>query len=177
MPVDQRDQLWESTYDTYYEAYFQELFADDLVTVWRNIDESTKVIVAITATGSVVSGWALWQAKAGQIVWVIIAGFVAVVAIVHATLGVPAKLKDWGEVKHIFTALRIDLETFRHQMLIDPEFPLDEYKHKFKEYRDRYRDGMQRIQNDIFRTLRRANNIQSSLNERLADLIIEEQGV
>ena len=174
MPVDQREQLWEAVYDTYYEAYFQELFADDLVTIWRKIDEITKVCVAITATSSVVSGWVLWQTPTGYITWVVIAGIVAVLSIVHATLGVPAKLKDWGEVKQIYTALRVDLETLRHQMKIDTEFQLDEFKQKFINYRDRYRDGMQRIQNDMFRTLRRANKIQSSLNERLADLIIEE---
>ncbi len=168
MTVDPRDELWEAVYDTYYESYFQELLADDLVTVWRNIDEATKVLVALTASGSVASGWAVWKLGSGELLWAILSGFVAVVAIVHASLGVPAKLKDWSEVKHVFTSLRVSLETFRHEMSVNPEFPTDEFWESYAAHRAVYADGMLRIQNDVFRTSRRAAKVQRRLNERLA---------
>lgn len=173
MNIDPRDQLWETVFKTLYDTHYQELFADDLVTRWRNIDELTKVIVAFTTTGSVVVGWALWETQVGQFVWASIAGVAAILAIIHATLGVPTKLKDWGEVKQNFTALRIDLETFRYQMEIDSNFQLDEFKQKFNNYRSSYRDGMQHVQNDMFRTLRRAKKIQSYLNEQIKEMTAE----
>lgn len=172
MAVDQRDELWNAVYDTYYESYFQELLADDLVTLWRNVDEATKVLVALTATGSAVSGWAVWKLGYGQELWVLLSGFVAVIAIVHAALGVPVKLKDWGEVKRNFTSLRVNLETFRHRISVNHEFPIDEFWDLYEKRRQEYGDAMQRIENDLFRTDRRAERVQDKLNIRVASITV-----
>ena len=174
MAVDPRDKLWESAFDTYYASYYQELFADNLVSAWRNIDYITKLLVAFTATGSVATGWVLWKTSFGQIVWTIIAGVAAIIAIVHSTLGVPAKLNDWIEAKQTFTELRVDLETFRHQMGIDSQFPLVEFKQRFNDFRVRYGNGMRHIQNDLFRTGRKANKIQSQVDKYLEGIMIKE---
>lgn len=162
--MDPRDQLWQKAYDTFYDSYFQELFGDALTSRWRTIDEVAKLLVAATATGSVVSAWTLWGTPEGRIGWAVIAGAAAVMSIFHATLGVPAKLRDWTEVKQSFTTLRIDIETFRHNMAIDSAFDLAAYTSTYNKLRDRYRDAMARIQNDMFRTRRRAEKIQDYLD-------------
>lgn len=165
--MDVRDELWNQVYDTYYECFFQELFGDYLVSRWRSIDDVTKILVALTATGSVASVWALWETNVGKVVWAAIAGFASFVSIIHSALGVPSKLSNWVETKQIFTALRIDLETMRHNMAMDPGFDYEAYARLYNEMRERYRDGMTRIQNDWFRTYRRAVAIQEKqLNPR-----------
>lgn len=154
MIVDPRDQLWNAVYDTYYECYWREFVSDKVVNGWEIADLITKVLVAMTASGSAVAGWQLWNQPGFQELWAVLAGFAALVAIVHAALSIPRRLADWGEVKRIFASLRVDLETLRHRMEIDPEFSVEEFTQLYVEYRQRYKDGIQLIKNDILFTRR-----------------------
>ncbi len=72
-----RNELWKASFKTYYNAYFQELVAKLLVSRWQVLDGFTKVLVALTATGSVVSGWALWSEPYLKTVWGVLAGSAA----------------------------------------------------------------------------------------------------
>ena len=159
-----RDQLWNVVYDTYYESFFQELFADAIVSRWRAINDVANFAIALTASGSVASAWILWQTTPGKIAWGAIAGVAALLSIVQTSLGVPARLKDWTEMKQLFTGLRVDLETFRHQMTIDPDFDPASFSQVYNELRDRYRNGMTRVPNDLFRTKRCAESIQDAVD-------------
>ena len=58
MALDARDEVWNAAYDTYYSTYFEEMVCDVLLDRWQWLDEVTKVLVALTATGSAVTGWA-----------------------------------------------------------------------------------------------------------------------
>lgn len=150
---DPRDELWNGVFDTYYDAYYNEVLADKLISRWQYFDEITKVLVALTASGSAIAGWTLWSKPGFEFVWVLMAGAAAVLSIIHAALSVADRLKDAGEVRRAFACLRIDIETFRYRMRIDPEFGIDEFTKEFEEYRRRYSDCEQRIKNDIFRTM------------------------
>lgn len=171
MNSDPRDELWQVSFETYYDVYFQEMVADRLVGRWQRADEVTKLIVALTASGSAVSGWALWSEPHLKVLWAVFAGAAAAFSIGHSTLGVPARLKDLGELKRRFAGVRIDLETMRYAMRIDPEFPLDEFATKFGELRQKYADGFQLLKNDILETRRFDNAIQDELNRQLGDTI------
>ena len=61
MDTDPRDTLWTSAFDTYYDVYYEELVADEVNNRWQILDEVTKVLVALTASGSAISGWILWN--------------------------------------------------------------------------------------------------------------------
>jgi hypothetical protein len=171
--IDPRDQLWEATFETYYDTYFHELLEDTLINRWQRFDEATKVLVALTASGSAVSGWALWTNPGFKTIWTVLAGIAAVLAIVHATLGVPARLKDHGEIKRLFASLRTDLETFRYRMRIDPNFPIAEFTEQFMDHRTRFSNGVQLLKSDILRTNRLADRVRDQLNLQLADEIIQ----
>ncbi len=140
---------------------------DRIINRWQIVDELTKVLVALTASGSALSGWALWSNPQFKIIWVVLAGLGAILAIFHSTLGVPGRLKDWGECKRWFAMLRIDLETFRHRMTFNPEFSVNDFTDDFVEYRRRYGEGIQRIKNDILWTKSLEIKAQAELNERL----------
>lgn len=164
---DERDQLWKAVYETYYDTYFEEILSDKLISYWQLLDEGTKILVALTATGSAISGWTLWSTTGFKSVWIFLAGFTALLAILHSTLGVPNRLQDWGEIKRFFAVLRIDIESFRYRMTVNPNFAIDDSTKEFTEYRRRYGDGIQRLKNDILWTKRVEYKAQNDLNERL----------
>lgn len=167
MPIDPRDEIWKVTFETYYDAYYQELLSDRVIHRWQRFDEITKTLVAITASGSAISGWALWNDPEFKILWGGMAGFAALLGIIHTALHVPERLKDHGEIKRRSASLRADLETFRYRMRIDPDFPVDEFTREFVEYRKRFSNDLQLIKNDILLTMNLANKVQEQLNVRL----------
>jgi len=86
---DPRDEIWVASFDTLYDALYAEAVADKLIDRWQGVDQVTRALVAITASGSAVSGWALWSKPQFQSTWLIDSGVAALLAILHATLGVP----------------------------------------------------------------------------------------
>lgn len=167
MSFDPRDEIWNGAFEVYYDSYYEEIMADKIINRWQILDEFSKILVALTASGSALSGWALWSDPNFKIVWLLLAGLGAVFAILHSTLAVPGRLKDWGEIKRHFAALRIELETFRYQMKFDPEFPIDEFKRSFISHRKKYSEGIQRVKNDILWTKSLEFKSQAELNDRI----------
>jgi hypothetical protein len=167
MSHDPRDAIWEKSFETYYQAYFFETLADRLIDRWQMTDEITKVVVALTATGSAVAGWALWQHEDLKLVWALFAGVAAVISIIHAALGVPGKLKDWEDFKRTFVALRVKLETFRHRMEIDPNFSVEDFTNDYTSMREEFGELVPRQKNDILRTRALRVSVQRDLNKKL----------
>ena len=132
------DELWRATFYTYYDCFYNELVADRLIDRWQLVDDCTKVLVAITASTSALSGWALWSQPGYKVFWMTLAGLSALLAIVHTSLTVAHRLRDWGEIKRSFAGLRIELETLRFRMRFDFEATVKDFKNEFKEYRRRY---------------------------------------
>ena len=171
MAVDQRGVMWEKSFDTYYQCYFEELVADSLVYRWLILDDVTKVLVALTASGSAIAGWSLWSSDDFKWLWALLAGFGALLSVIHASLGVPSRVKQWEGLKRTFAKLRIEIETFRQRMAINPNFELDAFVKEYSLYRKRYGEAMQQLQGDIVRTRRFEEKIQDNLNEQIADQI------
>jgi len=176
MPVDRRDELWKAAYETWYFASYNHRIAETLLSRWQRIDDFTKVIVAITASGSAISGWALWNVAGFKMVWIVIAALGAVLSVVGGALGIPTRLKIWGESKADFLGLQMDLETFRYEMSFDPEFEVHAFAERFVECRKRFAAALQRIKNDVLSTSRLARKCQSELNEQLGYLTMDQKG-
>jgi CHAD domain-containing protein len=162
-----RDRLWESVYETHYYSSYHELSSEYLFARWQFLDELNKVIVAITASGSAIAGWALWSDPEYKNIWVFLAGLAALVSIVHSALGVPNKLREHSNTKRLFSSLRIDLETLRYQMEIFTDFDIREYNEEFLKLRKKYQEGVDGLPDDLLFTKCLAKKIQSSLNERI----------
>ena len=164
---EQRDRLWESVFDTYYDTYFEEIVADYVSNRWMLVDSTTKVLVAITGSGSAISGWALWNTPGFKFIWIILAGLGAILAIANTALGVPGRLNEWIESKQVFTSLRIDLETLRYLMKINPDFSTKDFTNRFIEHRQRFSDASQKVKNDLCKTSRLKNKAQRELDVRI----------
>lgn len=168
MPTDPRDELWLASFDTFYDSTYGEAMSDNLIDRWQKVDEVTRALVAITASTSAVSGWALWSNPQFHNGWLVISGIAALLAILHATLGVAGRIKDHAEDKRRFLGLRSDIETFRYEMRIDANFDINEFSKRFLEFRKRYSDAAQAVRNDIAATRRLAKATQAEVNRRLA---------
>ena len=166
----QRDQLWRVSVETFYKVYYAESLTNSLIKSWERWDTIAKCVIAITATSSAVSGWALWSLPKFRIAWSIFAGLGAVCAMLHPTLKVPERLRDLINVEQHLKGLRINLETFRHKMELNPNFAIAEFKDEFLGYRKQYSSVFQRLKNDIFLTKRRKTKVQEESNSELQDL-------
>lgn len=167
MTFDSRDVIWDKIFDVYYDSYWVELLSNNIIEVWQRTDDITKVLVALTVSGSAVSGWALWNQPGFKYIWAILAGFAAVLSITHAALGVAGKIKDWTEIKRKFTSLRIELESCRDLMEINPDFSITDYENQYKEFKKRFGEMYPSINNDFLLTKKRQIKCQKELNLRL----------
>src|SRR5438132_829669 len=85
---------WNPSYELLSKVLIQELASEALTARWEKLDLVASFLVAATATGSAVAGWALWSTDGGKIVWGLIAGVASVASIVHGILKVPGRIKD-----------------------------------------------------------------------------------
>jgi hypothetical protein len=173
-PADPLEELWRASFETYYDSLFEEVTADALITRWASVDEVTKLLVMVTASGSAVSGWALWNQPGYRMLWVVLSGVAALLSIVHTALGVPGRIKTHAEDKRRFASLRTDLETFRYRIRVQQDqLDVGQFTREFLEYRKRYSENVQLLGNDIARTLRFELKMQGEVNARLKNETVQ----
>ena len=169
MSFDPRDQLWEVCFDTYYECYSEEMVADHLLYRWCLLDDINKWLIAITASGSAISGWALWNDPNFKTIWIILASISAFLAITHSALGVQQRIKNWEASKKSFVDLRIEFDWLRQDMSINPDFDIELMGKRIEVLRKQYREDMSRLSPDTLRNRWLENKVQNKLNETISD--------
>lgn len=112
----------------------------------------------------------MWNEPEFRYLWAGLAGFAALLSIVHAALQVPERLARHFDSKMEFSSLRIALETFRHQMQIFPNFEVKEYNERYLQYRERYQTLVSNLKSDVLSTGGMVTAAQLDLNETLRDL-------
>ena len=170
VPQDQREQIWVASFETYYDSYFEELVADALINRLGRLDDITKVLVALTASGSAVSGWALWGVPGWKLAWVACSGFAALLSIIHTALSIPDRIKAHADDKRRFAQIRTSLETFRYRLRVE-QFDRDLFNKEFVDLHKAYGDGIGLLKSDTFRTRHFQVVVQQHLNQQLRDQI------
>lgn len=173
MTIDKRDNLWNAVFEIFYDCYFEEIVSHRLVQRWSIIDDITKWLVALTASGSAVAGWALWNNEGYKEIWLSISMLAGFLSITHSSLGIQARIKSWAETKKSFVLLRMELQSIRQDMKIDPEFDIELIGKRILAARSRYEDAMAQLGVDSFRGSRLENDAQEQLNKLIADQIVE----
>jgi hypothetical protein len=164
------EDFWQPSFATLYDASFQELASESILTRWTKIHYATAILTAITASGSAVSGWALWNSGEGKYIWVLVASTASLFSIVHSALGVPAKIKEEEHRRQQFSALRNDIETFRHSLTIGGEFA--EAKQTFDKLRQRLSENVSNATPDaLVFTAAARKEVQAAVDEKLKDYI------
>lgn len=164
--------FWKPSYETLYDVYFQEAISAALADRWLRIDTITNILVAATASGSAIAGWALWNQPGGRPIWVAVAGLVSVLSIIHGGLQVPTRLKEQEEFRRHFSRLRIELETFRQKLRLGFG-TIESINNSYMELRNKYADLINRAPSDIANTYRLRVKIQKEINELLKEAIRE----
>jgi hypothetical protein len=167
-----KDELWDSAWNAYYDAYYYEIFISSVAHRWEMFDIISKIIIAITASGSAIAGWELWGEEGYKVVWISIAGAASIISIIHAALQVQQKLETQTKLSSNFTNLRIEFETLREQMGIFPDFEIVEYNKKFLQLKAKLKINTSNYKPDIFSTKSLQNKSlqnksQDNLNQRL----------
>jgi hypothetical protein len=163
------NRYWEASFKTLYEAYFQELGSEALIGRWQWIDVVTGYALAATASGSAVTGWALWSSPSGKYFWAGVAGIAGVISIAHRVLTVPTRIKDQEELRQLFTVLRVDCETFRQRLVVGVEAAIADQE--YQGLRTRLATSMVRTRPDIAFTKKLRKLVQCDLDRRLGDQI------
>ena len=130
---------------------------------------ATAILAALTASGSAISGWALWSDSKGKVFWISLAATASVLSILHSALGVPAKIKEEEQRRQQFSALRVDLETFRHSLTLGCEFK--EANKTFEKLRERLSNYVSKTPPDLVFTAAARKRVQSKVNEKLRKYI------
>ncbi len=164
MEFNQRDEIWNATWKSYYDTYFQEILSERLVLRWQRVDELSKVLIALTASGSALSGWALWNQPDFKAIWAILAGIGAILAIFHKSLEVSHKISDWVFSRSQFCSLRFDYEILLNKMRFDPDFSAEKCNKDLDDLIKRFADSYQKIKVDAFLTGRLRNKTQDELD-------------
>lgn len=152
MASDPRDEIWAAVWKDMYDAQYQYVLATKLVSRWRFFDDVTKVLVALTASGSAIAGWSLWKDEGYKVVWACVAGTGALIAIFHSSLGVPARVKSWTESWKSFARISSDFETLLAQMRIEPGFDVKAMTQQWMEIRKRHTDAVSQVDFDFLTT-------------------------
>jgi hypothetical protein len=166
---DPRDEIWSANYKLWYDSEYNAERSDRLISRWQAVDDLTKVIVALTTSGSVVAGWALWSTSSFKVFWAVLAGTGAVLSIVSSSLGVPARLKDWSQSKADFSKVAIELQKLRLHMRVNPQFDVDKTLAAVDDLRAQFGDAVRRMRNDFLDTQSLREHCQTVVDKRVAD--------
>ena len=172
MTTDPRDNLWNYSFETYYNSYFEELLSDKLIKQWARIDIGVKILVALTATGSAVTGWTLWQKPEFKEIWAAISGIAAVAGIISTTVQFGNFIKDHTKANKEFAVIRNELENFRYGLNQDPQFDVKVKDAEFMKLKKKYEDCCTNNSNtDWTVTDRLRNKVQLELNRIIQNQI------
>ena len=109
---------------------------------WSLLDDITRVLVAVTGTGSAFAVWS-GPLQPGEIrnATVIVATAVAGLGTIQAVLKASEQIKEWAELKGHFVRLKNDLESFINELDIKPDFVLSDSQQRLQTLERRYADG------------------------------------
>lgn len=155
------------SFEMFYESFYQERLSEVLTRRWNMIDLTTKLLIALTASGSAIAGWALWNTPGGKFFWAMIAGVASISSIANGVMGVPTRVKEQEEIRQAFSKLRVDLEMFRQRLKLN--FDPNQLVSQYTELQDGYTKCMEQLNSDIALTIGLRKDVQIDLNEFLKE--------
>jgi hypothetical protein len=169
------NQRWPARYAAFYVAYYQELLTGSVIERWQKIDLGISLLVALTASGSAISGLAWWSTASGKPIWALLAATASLGAIFHSTARVPNHLKEQGEARRVFSFLRGKLQFILFKMTSDGDG--DELESEYEELQGKLVELMSKLDPDLAATLRLRNKTQDELKRLLHQLGVTKQGI
>src|SRR5229473_435576 len=162
-----RESIWEISFETLYEATYQEIASEWVGNWWQRVDITTAILVAATASTSAIAGWALWSRVEWRWLWAVFAGAASVASVVHGSLQVPNRVKEQEGYRKSFSQIRVGLETLRQKI----KFGLDsnEAMAEHLKIREAFLKTIGDARPDIALTVQVRNRVQDMANDRLKE--------
>jgi hypothetical protein len=164
-----RDKLWTAAYRRWYESYFNEIVANRLVSRWQAFSDPSKVIIAVTASSSVIAGWTLWNQPGYRIFWIILAGIGAILSVINSSLTIPERIKDWLSTRSEFSHVRVETEVLMNRMKLHPDFNISEMEKALETQDRRFGEAVDRIRNDFLHTAELDSVCKSELDKTVLE--------
>ena len=165
---DPRDILWEESFRVFYDAYYEQLLAEKLLRKWHWADLWSRLLVAVTASGSAIAAWAVWGLAGFNIVWAVVAGVAALFSVVHSVLNVSSRLKELSESRAAFLLIRTGAEAIRRRMRMNPKFTVAKFTTAIERLGKMYAEAESKLAVDVFRTRRLEFRVQDEVDSLIA---------
>lgn len=165
---------WPIRYKAFYDAYYQELLASSVIERWQKIDLIINLLVAVTASGSALTGLALWNTSWGKPLWASVAAIASLGAIFHTTAGVSKHLEQQSKARHDFSLLRAKLQTILYRMTSDGDSA--ELEINFEELNSSLGELTAELQPDLASTRYLREKAQTDLKSVLERLGVPQSG-
>lgn len=133
-----RQAIENDAYLTWYNSKYQELICSKLFGRWQTTDTFVQIGIALTASGSAIAGWQLWELKEMKIIWAIISGLISILAICHKVFGVTNKIKTWSESSKAYSMIKNQLEILRYDINTSFDKNTDNIHKKLREIKTSY---------------------------------------
>jgi hypothetical protein len=149
-----------------YDSYMQELISEALVDFWSRFEAVSSLLIAVTATGSTVAGWAVWKTGSGIIVWGAFSGIASLLAVISGTLQIPTRIKSQNELGMALWDIGQ-----RAEALYEKVRALDnkEIEKQLTILDREYREAMKKTHRDMIMTRKWRARLQKLLNERMEE--------
>lgn len=168
----QKDLLWQTALETFYRVAYTESLMTSVLQKWKPVDGIVKTFVTVATIASVMVGWMAWGTPAGKITWLAISGSAAFLALMHVILKISDRVADLSHNAQYFKSLRLNLERFIYEMEANPDFPLEQFKTTFEQYREWLLVGSQMLKEDFLLTHQHRRKVQEKLNQQMGDMIV-----
>ena len=168
----QKDLLWQTALETFYRVAYTESLMTSVLQKWKPVDGVIKSVMTVATIASVMVGWLAWGTPVGKLTWLTIAGGAAFLALLHIILKISDRVADLSHNAQYFKNLRLNLERFIYEMEANPDFPLEQFKDTFEQYREWLLVGSQMLKEDFLLTRQHRQKVQEKLNEQMGDMIV-----
>lgn len=168
------NQRWNARYVAFYDAYYQELLAALVIERWQRIDLFISLLVAITASGSAISGAAWWSLTPWKWAWTTLAAIASLGAIFHTTARVGLHLQRQAECRRDFSLLRSKLQLILFRMTSDGDS--EALESEFVDLNGKLAESTAKLEPDIAATLSLREQAQDNLEVVLKKLGVTQTG-
>ncbi len=154
----QKEMILNDAFNIWWNSRYKELIASGLIKKWETVDTFCQIAIALTAVGSGIAGWHLWELPQMKIVWSVISGMIALVAICHKWFHVVDKVKIWSDTRTAFKMIKNNLETLRYQVDISFEKNYENIHKMYLNIRENYTNEDNRTPDNDFLLFRSLEN-------------------